>query len=199
MEIELRDFDDTRLQVLAALVHQSRQPLFVLQNYLSSMKHLSERLPDIPETPLLQICILEMRSAVDTLQRSLSQLAKLESQRQTGSGEANLSEFLEETIQIARFCAFRCNARIICTYESLPADLTVSDPSELQLELVQWILDVCRMEAPGEGTEFILTLSVSRTECGITMKSAGATTDREMVIVRTRAEGCISSLDELSV
>lgn len=143
MEIEAVMFEDVREDILAAIVHQTRQPLFVLQNDLFAVRHLVERAGDSSDARLLRNYVSEMRSTIDRLSDSLSQIAEFASSTPARFREISKKQLLEETFQIARFCVSRYGVQLTTEIVGSIAGPVTFDAMKFRITVMQWVLRAC--------------------------------------------------------
>lgn len=143
MNNETVTFEDVRGYMLAAIVHQARQPVFVLQNDLFAVKHLVERIGDTPDSQLLRDYVSEMRTTLGRLSASLSQIADFSSSSASDNKEISVKLFLEETFQIARFCVNRYNVQLSTDVSMSVTEHVTFDAMKVRITVIQWVLRVC--------------------------------------------------------
>lgn len=143
MDEDAESPEEVRGCILAAIVHQARQPVFVLQNDLFAAKHLVDRIGDAPESRLLRECVSEMRTTLDRISTSLSQIAEFAFPPATGTREISAQYFLEETFQIARFCVSRHNVQLSTDgFKTVKGQVTF-DAMKARITVIQWVLRTC--------------------------------------------------------
>ena len=143
MDNQTLTFEDVRGYILAAIVHQARQPVFILQNDLFAVKHLVGRIGDTPDSQLLRDCVSEMRTTLDRLSASLSQIAEFASPSASDTKEISVKVFLEETFQIARFCVSSYNVQLSTDISKSVTGPVTFDAMKVRITVIQWILRAC--------------------------------------------------------
>lgn len=183
-DTEVGDLDATRSLVLEALVHQSRQPLFVLQNYLFAVGQLAARNEGQQDGQQIQMCVTEMRSAIDGLRQCLARIAEMGAVGDVNLPPKSLAGFLEEVFQIVRFCARRHDVQVQWEIRAIPPEVLVKDPALLQLKLVQWILEACpdKTGVSADEEESVLNLTASHFSSGIVITLRRAALELEFEI-----------------
>ena len=135
--------EEVRSYILAAIIHQARQPVFVLQNDLFAARHLVERIGDTPDSLLLRECVSEMRKTLDRISASLSLIAEFALPSASGTREITAKAFLEETFQIVRFCASRNNIQLSTDASKVTEAPMTFDRMKVRITLVQWVICAC--------------------------------------------------------
>jgi signal transduction histidine kinase len=161
--------------LLAASVHQARQPLYVLQNTLFAANFLVQRLEASPDAKLIQQALVEMRSSVDRLTSTISVIAGIAKPESRKLVETLPSDLVKEAFQMASFCLR--NEQGMVNYELPPTASTPAPPKVLMdypnvlIALIQWIFAAAsNREFQGETDHpESLTLSASTDDGNMTI------------------------------
>lgn len=130
-------------QVRAALIHQARQPLFVLQNYLSAATQLGKRMEETPDRDLLQKCLSEMRSAIEKISSSLAKVDDCNLRDDVVLVNTDLAEFVQETFQLANFVLRRRDVAVKWEIDPKINGWMPLDVVKTQFALIQWLVEAC--------------------------------------------------------
>lgn len=143
--VQLHQFEnaDLRDQLRAALIHQARQPLFALQNYLAATVHVADRLPVTPDIELMRKCLAQMQTSIEKLSGTITKIAEFNTEDKNACAEISLLDFLHETFQISCFVARQFGLRIQWDIAPGTTGTVEIHPRNTQLALIQWILATC--------------------------------------------------------
>lgn len=128
-------------EILAAIIHEARQPLVILHNYISVLGHLSGGFDSTQEGLLVQKCIAEMRLAVERLSSTMSKISVIWADGEPQLEAKMLPEFILETFRIARFCGQRRQMVFECVIGDGLPEVPVFDAEKLQHSVIKWLLD----------------------------------------------------------
>jgi hypothetical protein len=172
--------DELRETLLAAAVHQARQPLFILQNTLFSSRQVTQRLESSPDVTLIQACLAQMQSAVDSLSKSLTHFAAFGSNSARAATEVELPRFVRDVFQIARFCVHQRRFQVNFEIAATLSGSMVLDPVNVQSALVQWVLDACSEATECADGSQILVLEAIPHEGDVILQLRTATHERRI-------------------
>ena len=164
MNNDAATLEEVRSYILAAIVHQARQPVFVLQNDLFAARHLVERIGDTPDSLLLRECVSEMRTTLDRISASLSLIAEFVLPSASGTREITAKDFLEETFQIVRFCVSRNNVQLSTDASKVSKEPVTLDRMKARIAVVQWALRTCGEMLAGSPNETKASLTAESLE-----------------------------------
>ena len=133
--------------IRAALIHQARQPLFVLQNYLSAATQLGKRMEETPDRELLQKCFSEMRTAIEKISLSLTRVDAFDLSEDVVLVNTDLAEFIRETFQLANFVFRRIDIAVKWEIDPKIDGWMPLDLAKTQFALIQWLGLAC--QSPG--------------------------------------------------
>ena len=151
MSSDLEHFDRIRESIRDAFIHQTRQPLFTLQNYLSAVSHLAKRMSPDPNLELMENCFSEMRSSIQQLAGSLDRLCDFESNGGSAPVNTDLLPWITETFQIAGSISRRLSLSVEWTINPGISGSLFMESDRVQIRLLQWILNAC-FQAGRRGT-----------------------------------------------
>ena len=130
--------------IRAALIHQARQPLFVLQNYLSAATQLGKRMEETPDRELLQKCFSEMRTAIEKISLSLTRVDAFDLSEDVVLVNTDLAEFVRETFQLANFVFRRIDIAVKWEIDPKIDGWMPLDLAKTQFALIQWLGLACQ-------------------------------------------------------
>lgn len=134
---------DLRNQLRAALIHQARQPLFALQNYLAATSHVADRMNADSDVQLIRKCLTQMQNSIEKLSATLSDIAEFDIEDESTLLPMNLVDFLNETFQISGFVARQQGLRIQWETHCQNNEMIQIPRRATQLALIRWILTTC--------------------------------------------------------
>lgn len=129
--------------IRSALIHQARQPLFVMQNYLSAALQLGKRMEETPDRELLQKCLTEMRSALEKTSSWLDRVDDCNLSEDLDLVNTELTELIRETFQLTNFIFRRMD--VTAKWEIDPGidGWMTLDVAKTQFALIQWLVRMC--------------------------------------------------------
>lgn len=123
----------------AAVLHQARQPLFVLQNYLSAAQFLTKGLESSSAVVRLEKCHQQMQSAIERLGPTLENVATCADHTFEKPVSRPLARFVKEAFQIANFVFDRLKVPIVWMIDDAIEGQKMIPVVIAQFSLVQWI------------------------------------------------------------
>ncbi|MEI8019212.1 MAG: hypothetical protein WCH39_13495 [Schlesneria sp.] len=130
--------------LLAASVHQVRQPLYVIQNTLFAASFLADRQETSPDLKLIQEALSEMRAAGDRLSLTISVIAGIAKPEDRGPVETVLTDLTKEAFEMVSFGLRNEYESVnyeIPTMPSGPTETVLLDYPKVLLALIRWILE----------------------------------------------------------
>jgi hypothetical protein len=171
---------------ISAIVHQSRQSLYVLQNTVFAASYVTERLDPSPDLNLIQQCLVNMRSAIDRLSSAVTTIAVIAGPEIQKPVETQLSLFVKESFQIASFCLRSNQETIKYEFAESPSDsisgsAMMNYPST-QISLIRWILDTASSAAFHDDTGItqVLAISAFQDESDVTIQISNSRYQRQI-------------------
>jgi hypothetical protein len=178
MALTSDQIETLRESIRAALVHQARQPLFALQNYLSVTTQLAKRLDSTPDVQLMQNCFVEMRSSIQQLSHALTCLDDFGAKGTSNLNDTNLLTLIEVSFQIANSITRRLKMRVQWTIQPEIVGTLYMDASRVQLSLLQWILDNCEDVSQNSVGEKTVVITAEPIEGDVIIRCCLDTDDR---------------------
>lgn len=169
--------------LLAATIHQARQPLFVMQNCLSAAKILVGRQLDSPDKELTLKTFSQISSAIEALASSLSTLAEQVSPAERSITEIDLAVFVEDTFGMACFVARKRNLNVRFEIDSSISGTRAFDATSVQIQLSNWLLKACVNSVTEKRDEQPLLISANAIpNADVAIRVRGGFSDRQIVL-----------------